>query len=278
VPRSNNPKPESDRPERLVADAEIGKAPRRRRMGSVGDRQEHQAPVKINALRSPRPTGRRPTPSPRRAAQGPGEEVTPLRPGLRQIKRERVRRQIEVVALELFDQKGFDATTVEEIAAAVDVSPRTFFRYFASKEDVLLVVMDEGQFDILTAADRLYDGTPRSLLGALLVFSEGLDRRRSDLLRAARLLGQPSLYPSRLRHSRQLDDSLSAVLARHHGRSQPTAADRALAALAASAMSISMRIWLESGADEPFRGVFISTLRVLSELGHAAGSATLIQP
>ncbi len=119
---------------------------------------------------------------------------------------------------------------------------------------------------------RLYDGTASSLLGALVTFSEGLDQRRADLLRAVRLLGQPSLYPGRLKHSRQLDTALATVVSGHAGRAEPTPADRALAALAASAMSISMRIWLESGASEPFRDVFVATLGPLGTLGQAAGA------
>jgi AcrR family transcriptional regulator len=246
----NDPSQESDVLRRLLADAEIEKARLRNQLTSL-------AP------------GRADSPSARPAAGA--ADVTPLRPGLRQVKREQMRRQIEAVALELFDRKGLDATTVEEIAAAVNISPRTFFRYFASKEDVLRVTSDEVQGDLLAAVTRLYDGTADSLLGALVTFSEGLDQRRADLLRAVRLLGQPSLYPGRLKHSRQLDNALAVVLAHHAGRPEPAAADRALAALAASAMSISMRIWLESGASEPFRDVFVATLGTLSTLGRAAG-------
>ena len=58
--------------------------------------------------------------------------------GLRQRTRDAVREQIAEVALVMFDEQGFDETTVDQIAAAVGISPRSFFRYFASKEDVVL--------------------------------------------------------------------------------------------------------------------------------------------
>jgi len=58
-------------------------------------------------------------------------------PSLRDRKRERTRRALVDAAAALFERKGYDETTVAEIAAAADIGTRTFFSYFASKEDIL---------------------------------------------------------------------------------------------------------------------------------------------
>jgi AcrR family transcriptional regulator len=64
--------------------------------------------------------------------------VTSTDLGLRERKRLATRRAIQVAALELVEQRGVQGVTVDEISARADVSPRTFFNYFATKEQAVL--------------------------------------------------------------------------------------------------------------------------------------------
>ncbi|MGJ0118190.1 TetR/AcrR family transcriptional regulator [Williamsia sp. MIQD14] len=80
------------------------------------------------------------------------------RAGLRERKKVQTRARLIDVALELCDSQGFDATTVEQISDAADISPRTFNRYFATKEDVILAPID----DMVAAVAAAMDAQPRT--------------------------------------------------------------------------------------------------------------------
>ena len=99
-----------------------------------------------------------------------------MAPGLRERKRLAAMSTIQEKALDLFDARGFEAVTIEEIAEAADVSPSSVYRYFGTKEGIL--VADE--FDSMsqeTVADILdVDDPVGSLLRAVLKYEAAGDR------------------------------------------------------------------------------------------------------
>ena len=93
-----------------------------------------------------------------------------LEPSLQERKQELVRTEIFNAAWRLFGARGYEETTVAEIAAAAGVSRRTFFRYFASKEDVLVETTDEFAEAMLAAMEaRPLDEPPLVAIERALV-------------------------------------------------------------------------------------------------------------
>lgn len=103
--------------------------------------------------------------------------------GLRARRRDATRLEIHETAVELFERNGFDETTVDEIAAAAGVSPRTFFRYFPTKEECVL--FDRFGFD--QALDDHLAGTDPDALsladieGVYRQLLEGFGDRSDDV-------------------------------------------------------------------------------------------------
>jgi AcrR family transcriptional regulator len=84
---------------------------------------------------------------------------------LRERKRTRTREALVEAAAELFERRGYDGTTIADVAAAADISTRTFFSYFATKEDVLFPDADARVLAALTAIDdRRPDERPTEIL------------------------------------------------------------------------------------------------------------------
>jgi AcrR family transcriptional regulator len=138
-------------------------------------------------------------------------------PGLRERKRLATRRAIQVAVLDLIAENGFDAVTVEMISRRADVSPRTFFNYFTSKEEA--VVGDPPELPDGAAIDHFVDGHDEPILDGLValldqaVVTATVDRelvqRRRIVLRA-----HPDLFAKRIASMRDFEERLSEIVAR----------------------------------------------------------------
>src|SRR6266487_5841230 len=116
---------------------------------------------------------------------------------LRERKRERTRRALIDAAAELFERKGYDETTVAQIAAAAEIGTRTFFGYFASKEDILFPDSDtrtrttieaiadrdpaEGPVEVLVRALETVAETDADMIGPMAAVRMRLDRKSTRL-------------------------------------------------------------------------------------------------
>lgn len=96
--------------------------------------------------------------------------------GLRELKKQRTRATLVDVAARLCAQQGYERTTVDQIAAASDVSPRTFSRYFPNKEAVIVALMEETSEYVAEALAR----QPRDITE-----HEALVRAHTEVFRAA---------------------------------------------------------------------------------------------
>jgi mycofactocin system transcriptional regulator len=112
-------------------------------------------------------------------------------------------RQLELIAMDLFSEQGFDETTVEQIAARAGVSTRTFFRYFESKSSVLWHEFDREVDTLRTAFAAVADDLP--LMDAIRQVVVGVNRYRAEdvpeLRRRMQLIGSvPALHASAAPH------------------------------------------------------------------------------
>jgi AcrR family transcriptional regulator len=116
--------------------------------------------------------------------------------GLRERKKERTRHELMRSALDQFAARGFDQVTVEDIASACDVSPRTFFRYFSSKEDVLFTESDRSLVRLLDALSHQPPDVPilLALQQSVRALADNYEHQKDDVrLRHEIILATPAL-------------------------------------------------------------------------------------
>ncbi|RFU37127.1 TetR family transcriptional regulator [Actinomadura logoneensis] len=180
-------------------------------------------------------------------APAPETEPTPP-PGRRERKKQATREALLDAAFRLFSEKGYEATTVEEIADAVDVSARTFFRYFASKEDVALT-SQEAQFHAMldAFASRPPEESVLTALreaGALLIqamdAADATDERLTRFDCLMRLTEEsPALRAGSMELTRRKNDEMTRVIAARMGTDPETdLRPRMFAAMASTAFMV----------------------------------------
>jgi AcrR family transcriptional regulator len=176
--------------------------------------------------------------------------------GLRERKKARTKAAIREHAMRLFREQGYQATTVEQIAEAAEVSPSTFFRYFPTKEDVVLT---DDYDPLIVAAFKAQPAelSPVAALRAAMraVFA-GLPAEQIELERErqALILSEPELRAGMLDGLRATIQLIAEVMAERVGRRPDELAVRAYAGAVFGVVLASML----TIAEDPTADVFAS--------------------
>jgi AcrR family transcriptional regulator len=178
---------------------------------------------------------------------GPGEGGSGARPGLRERKKARTRAAIRDHALRLIAEQGYDATTVEQIAEAAEVSPSTFFRYFPTKEDVVLQDdMDLLWIDALRAQPAGL--TPIAAMRAALheAFANMSEDDLAVLRQTMDLAAIPAVRARMLDEFARTTQVLATAIAERSGRAPD---DFAVVTVAGAVLGVAMAAWFTAADD-----------------------------
>jgi AcrR family transcriptional regulator len=168
-----------------------------------------------------------------------------MSPGLRERKKQAAMRRIQEVALDLFDQRGFGNVSIEEIASAADVSPSSVYRYFGTKEQVVLHDEYDLEFmDVIEtelASHRPVEAVRRALARVMADYFE----RDDDLARRKTTYAyeEPALRAATLELTDDFVSMVAEALARATGRSPDDLQIQVTAAALIGAITTAARHW-----------------------------------
>ncbi|MFI1384842.1 TetR family transcriptional regulator [Embleya sp. NPDC020886] len=203
--------------------------------------------------------------SPRETPTEPAHR--PAAPGLRERKKLKTRQSIRHQAYRLFAEHGYDATTVDEIAAAADVSRSTFFRYFPTKEDVVLTDEYDSVFgDALAArpADEPIVAAIRHAMTESLAHIFTADR--DELLYRNRMIFTiPALRARAMDELLRTQDGITALLAERTGRDPGDLELRCASAAIIGVSTAVMRYWVDHEGIEDLVELYDRQLRILTD-------------
>ncbi|WP_328871078.1 TetR family transcriptional regulator [Streptomyces sp. NBC_00287] len=197
---------------------------------------------------------------------------------LRERKKQRTRDALLRAALELFTSRGYEQTTVDDIAAAVDVSQRTFFRYFANKEEAAFAVQEMTEAYYVEAVRlRPPEEAPMQALRQAVV--EGWDGLHEVIesvvpvelhLRMYQLMeSTPALLAAHLRRGAETEERIARVLAEREGLDvDADPRPRLAVAVFGGVMRVTQRQW-SMGEDFSLEGIRELTIAYLEQVGPA---------
>ncbi|MEU8236767.1 TetR family transcriptional regulator [Actinoplanes missouriensis] len=174
---------------------------------------------------------------------------------LREAKRRQTRLDLITAALRLVDERGADRVTVDEIAATAGVSARTFFNYFATKEDALVGDPLEGCTDL--RAQLLDRPADQPLLEALLdalapVFQQIHDDRDRWLLRMRVIHQNPQLLPLLIAAAATAEQQFADAVAERAGLPADDPYPQVVAAVTSCAVRVAVMRWAgDDGQERP---------------------------
>ena len=174
--------------------------------------------------------------------------------GLRERNKIERRRRLEDVAVELFERHGFDKTTIEQIAAAAGLAPRTFFSYFATKDDLVLADYTDRLRRILEELQRRPATEPawEALRSSFATVAEDYEAEESRIRRRFAIMAtSPSVAARSLQLQAGWEQALADALARRLDTDPGDPTPRLLAATALAVMRASLQHWLLNIEDAP---------------------------
>lgn len=171
-------------------------------------------------------------------------------PGLRERKKRETRRLLATTAIRLIDERGLDQVTVDDIAAEAGVSTRTFFNYFASKEDSVLIPpadREQRNREVLErfAAQPAELGSFPAMLTAIRPILTEIDENPQEWLARLRIvMANPGLVLRALTLDRESNAELVAAIARRSGTDPATDLFPTLVlSLVSGTLDTAFRLW-----------------------------------
>jgi AcrR family transcriptional regulator len=185
--------------------------------------------------------------------------------GLRHRKRAAAMARIQAVALDLFDERGYEAVTVEQIAEASDVSPSSVYRYFGSKEQIVL--LGEFEFDVSDARlDDVAGGSPvdvtRQVLRSVMDHLVGDDEARTRR-QMRHVMSNPTLEVALAGQVYAASETLGEVFAARLARPADDLEVQVLAHVVVGALLGGLHHWHGTGFAGPLRDVLDRCLDLL---------------